>query len=116
MQHSRDRRAEAQARAEAAPRRGRPALLAYGHWWWALPGILLVLAIHYVATSVGGFFAFTDWSGIGRFECVGLENFDQIFQDPTKSARSGNTLFLAFGSVILTNVFGLLSPSRSTAA
>ena len=85
-----------------------PRLLTYGHWWWAVPGILFVLAIHYVATSVGGFFAFTDWSGIGSFEFVGLDNFVKIFNDPTKVGALLNTLLLAFGSVILTNIFGLL--------
>lgn len=88
-------------------RSGRP-LLAYGHGSWAIPGILLVLAVHYAATSIGGFFAFTDWSGIGSFNWVGLENFEQILRDPTKIGAVLNTLFLAFGSVILTNVFGLL--------
>ncbi len=83
-------------------------LLTFGHWWWALPGVLLVLAIHYVATSIGGFFAFTDWSGIGSFQIIGLDNFIRIFQDPSKIGALLNTLFLAFGSVILTNVFGLL--------
>ena len=27
------------------PAARRPGLLKFGHWWWALPGILLVLAI-----------------------------------------------------------------------
>ncbi|MEO8261121.1 MAG: sugar ABC transporter permease [Pseudolysinimonas sp.] len=88
--------------------RPRRHLLGYGHWWWALPGIVVVLAIHYVATAVGGFFAFTDWSGIGSFNLVGIDNFVKIFQDPTKVGALTNTLFLAFASVILTNVFGLL--------
>jgi raffinose/stachyose/melibiose transport system permease protein len=88
--------------------RPRRQLLAYGHWWWALPGIVVVLAIHYVATTVGGFFAFTDWSGIGSFDLVGLDNFAKIFRDPTKVGALTNTLFLAFASVILTNVFGVL--------
>lgn len=85
----------------------RPGLLAFGHWWWALPGILLVLAIHYVATTVGGFFAFTDWSGIGSFSWVGVANFVKIFNDPSQILALSNTLFLAFGSVILSNVAGL---------
>ena len=90
------------------PSTRRSRLLGYGHWWWALPGILVVLAIHYVATTVGGFFAFTDWTGIGSFNLIGLDNFVKIFQDPTKVGALTNTLFLAFASVILTNVFGLL--------
>lgn len=90
------------------PRSSRRAgVLKFGHWWWALPGIIMVLAIHYVATTVGGFFAFTDWSGIGSFEWVGFENFQKILTDPSKVLALGNTLFLAFGSVILTNVMGL---------
>jgi raffinose/stachyose/melibiose transport system permease protein len=85
----------------------RPGLLKFGYWWWALPGILLVLAIHYVATAVGGFFAFTDWSGIGDFSFIGLQNFVEIFQDSSKIGALGNTLFLAFASVVLSNVAGL---------
>jgi raffinose/stachyose/melibiose transport system permease protein len=88
-----------------APRR--PGLLKFGHWWWALPGVVLVLAIHYVATTVGGFYAFTDWSGIGDFTWIGLENFVEIFGDPTQVGALSNTLFLAFASVIISNIAGL---------
>jgi raffinose/stachyose/melibiose transport system permease protein len=79
----------------------------FGYWWWALPGIVVVIGIHYVATSIGGFFAFTNWTGIGAFEIIGLDNFVRIFQDPTKLGALYNTLFLAFGSVILSNIAGL---------
>ena len=85
----------------------RPGLMKFGHWWWALPGIILVIAIHYIATAVGGFFAFTDWSGIGDFSWIGLDNFVKIFNDPSKLLALGNTLFLAFASVILSNIVGL---------
>ena len=43
-------------------RRGRP-LIRYGYWWWALPAIIAVLLIHYIATAGGAFYAFTDWTG-----------------------------------------------------
>ncbi len=82
-------------------------LLKFGHWWWALPGIVLVLAVHYVATGVGGFFAFTNWSGIGDWTWVGFQSFGKIFQDPAKIGALANTLFLAFGSVLLSNLVGL---------
>lgn len=85
----------------------RPGLLKFGHWWWALPGVVLVIGIHYAATSIGGFFAFTDWSGLGAFEFIGLENFAKILADPTKLLALGNTLFLAFLSVVLSNIVGL---------
>lgn len=85
----------------------RPGLMKFGYWWWALPGIVFVIGIHYVATSIDGFFAFTNWTGIGAFEIIGLDNFVRIFQDPTKLGALYNTLFLAFGSVILSNIAGL---------
>ena len=87
------------------PRRGP---MQFGHWWWALPGIALVFAIHYVATGIGGFFAFTNWTGIGSFKITGWTNFEAIFKDPTKLGALSNTLFLAFGSVLLGNIAGLV--------
>lgn len=87
--------------------RPRLGVLRLGHWWWALPGIALVVAIHYASTAIGGFFAFTDWSGLGSFEFIGIDNFVEIFSDPTKIGAVGNTLFLAIASVIITNVAGL---------
>jgi raffinose/stachyose/melibiose transport system permease protein len=93
--------------AQPRPRRARP-LISYGHWWWALPAILAVLLIHYIATAGGAFYAFTDYTGIGDFNFIGLENFQRIFQDPTMVGSLTNTLFLALGFLILTNVLGLL--------
>ena len=87
------------------PRSG--GLLSFGHWWWALPGIVLVFGVHYAANAIGGFFAFTDWSGIGSFNVVGFDNFARIFGDPSKLLALGNSLFLAFGSVIASNVLAL---------
>ena len=89
------------------PRKARP-LIRYGYWWWALPAVAMVLLIHYVATAGGAFYAFTDWTGIGDFNFIGLDNFERIFEDPALIGSLKNTLFLAFGFLILTNVVGLL--------
>ncbi|MEU4419611.1 sugar ABC transporter permease [Actinoplanes sp. NPDC024001] len=89
------------------PRPRRP-LISYGHWWWAVPAIAMVLLVHYVATAGGAFYAFTDWTGIGAFTWVGLDNFRAIIDDPTLLGSLKNTLFLAFGFLIGTNVLGLL--------
>jgi raffinose/stachyose/melibiose transport system permease protein len=89
------------------PRQDRP-LIRYGYWWWALPAVAMVLLIHYIATAGGAFYAFTDWTGIGDFNFIGLDNFQRIFEDPTLLGSLKNTLFIAFGFLILTNVFGLL--------
>jgi raffinose/stachyose/melibiose transport system permease protein len=96
------------ARRTPAPRGRRKPLISYGHWWWALPAVALVIGVHYVATLTGGFFAFTNWTGLGDWEFIGLDNFVRIFNEPQLLGAVRNTLFLAFGSVILTNVTGLL--------
>jgi raffinose/stachyose/melibiose transport system permease protein len=89
------------------PRQSRP-LIRYGYWWWALPAIVMVLLIHYIATAGGAFYAFTDWTGIGDFNWIGLDNFQRIFEEPQLLGSLKNTLYLAFGFLILTNVFGML--------
>jgi raffinose/stachyose/melibiose transport system permease protein len=91
----------------ARPRRTRP-LIQYGHWWWALPAVVMVLLIHYIATAGGAFYAFTDYTGIGDYDFIGLENFQRIFETPALIGSIKNTLYLAFGFLIVTNVVGLL--------
>jgi raffinose/stachyose/melibiose transport system permease protein len=88
--------------------RGDRSLVSYGRWWWALPAVAAVLLVHYVATAMGGFYAFTDWTGIGAYNFIGLDNFRRIIEDPTVLGSVKNTLLLAFGFLVLTNVFGLL--------
>lgn len=83
-------------------------LFHYGYWWWALPGLVAVLGVHYVATFIGASYAFTDFSGLGEANWVGLDNFFKIFNDEEINSSIGNTLFLAFGFLILTNIIGLL--------
>jgi raffinose/stachyose/melibiose transport system permease protein len=91
------------------PRPGRgPSLISYGRWWWALPAVVAVLLVHYIATAGGAFYAFTNWTGIGSFRFIGLENFRRIFQEPAILGSLRNTLFLAFGFLVATNVVGLL--------
>ena len=101
--HGSGRRRDAQrgSRPERARRHGVPG-------WWALPGVAVVLALIYVPTALGGFYAFTDWKGIGGWNWVGLENFQADLQDKELLGSLKNTLFLAFGFLVLTNVFGLL--------
>lgn len=83
-------------------------MVSFGHWWWALPALALIIGVHYVSTLTGAFFSLTDWTGLGAWSFIGVENFVTIFQDGQLSGAIRNTLFLAFGSMILTNVIGLL--------
>lgn len=86
----------------------RPSGIGFGRWWWALPAVALTLVVTYMATAFGAFFAFTDWTGLGDFNFVGFDNFIQVLQDPTLVGSVRNTLFLAAGFVVFTNILGLL--------
>ncbi len=81
----------------------------FASWWWAIPAILLAVAVHYIAVLVGAGWAFTDWKGIGDWAFVGFDNFVRIFAEGGLGRQALiNTLILAFGFVVGTNVFGLL--------
>jgi raffinose/stachyose/melibiose transport system permease protein len=87
-----------------AARRG---LVQYGYWWWVLPALVLTGAVIYLATAAGAFYAFTNWSGIGSFNFVGFSNFVKVFKNPQLLKSLTNTVLLAVGFVIFTNVIGL---------
>ncbi len=92
-------------------RRGRAArsgLVAYGYWWWVLPALVLTGAVIYLATAAGAFYAFTDWTGIGPFTFVGVSNFVTVFHNPQFFGALVNTVELAVGFVVFTNLIGLL--------
>src|SRR5947209_4810524 len=82
--------------------------LGYGYWWWALPAVALMLALIYATTASGAFYAFTNWTGIGSFDFVGVKNFTKIFRTPELAGALVNTLILAFGFLVVTNILGLL--------
>lgn len=78
----------------------------FGAWWWALPGLVLIGCIHYLATIFGGVYAFTDWTGLGDFNWIGIANFSAIFRDPDLVGALRNTLVIAVVFVVLTNLIG----------
>ena len=82
--------------------------IGYGRWWWALPAVVLMLMLIYATTATGAFYAFTDWAGIGDFTFVGLDNFRKIFATSELTGALVNTLLLAFGFLVFTNILGLL--------
>jgi raffinose/stachyose/melibiose transport system permease protein len=89
-------------------RRARGYRVSYGHWSWALPAVVLLLGLIYATTASGAFYAFTDWTGIGSYHITGTENFRRIFSDAELRGSLINTLVLAFGFLIFTNLLGLL--------
>ena len=79
----------------------------YGYWWWSLPAILLIFAVHYVATGIGISYSFTDYKGIGSYNWIGFENYTKILKDEILVDAIGHTVFLAVTFFILVNIIGL---------
>jgi raffinose/stachyose/melibiose transport system permease protein len=73
----------------------------------ALPGIFALVAFTLVPVVAGGLYAFTDWRGLGDANWIGLDNFREIFQDPTTRGALWHTLIFGGALVVLTNVVGL---------
>jgi raffinose/stachyose/melibiose transport system permease protein len=77
-------------------------------WVWAAPAAVLVVAIIYVADLAGGYYSLTDWSGSSASaKWIGLDNFQQIFQDGSGRSALYHTLLIAGVFVVVSNVLGL---------
>lgn len=77
-------------------------------WLFALPGVALLLAFHFVPEALGGWYAFTNWNGISLHpQWVGLRNFSELFNDDATRMAFFNTLKLAGSMVVLVNLIGL---------
>jgi raffinose/stachyose/melibiose transport system permease protein len=88
-------------------RTARAGLVHYGYWWWTLPALVLTGTVIYLSTAAGAFYAFTNWSGIGPFNFVGVSNFVKVFQTPQFLGALVNTVLLAVGFVVFANLIGL---------
>lgn len=77
-------------------------------WWFILPALALYLFVVIVPTMRGGFYAFTDWNGLGAdWKFVGLDNFGDVFSDRRARASLQNTLILSLVVTVLQNLIAL---------
>jgi raffinose/stachyose/melibiose transport system permease protein len=75
---------------------------------WAIPGLALAVALHFVAVGAGAWYAFTDWNGISATaKWVGLRNFRDLFGSAIARSALWHTLELAIVYVVVVNVIGL---------
>jgi raffinose/stachyose/melibiose transport system permease protein len=75
--------------------------------WFAVPALLIYVAIVIYPSVAGAGYAFTDWSGLGKASWVGLENFKNLFTDAQSFGALKNTLKLTVFIVIVQNAIGL---------
>jgi raffinose/stachyose/melibiose transport system permease protein len=93
-------RSEPRRRVTAGRRRGQVP------WLLAVPGVVFLLAFHFVPIGFGGWYAFTDRT-LTHSSYIGLGNFRAILRDPLARGAVWHTLELAFCFVAIVNVLGL---------
>jgi raffinose/stachyose/melibiose transport system permease protein len=75
--------------------------------WFALPAMLVYLVVVIYPSLAGAVYAFTDWSGVGGADFVGLDNFERIFTDDQSFGALRNTVLLTIFIVVVQNAIGL---------
>jgi raffinose/stachyose/melibiose transport system permease protein len=91
----------------ARRRRGRRGARLNPTIWFAVPALLIYLAIVIYPSLAGAAYAFTDWSGLGKASWVGFENFKNLFTDAQSFGALKNTLKLTVFIVVVQNAIGL---------
>jgi len=99
--------AGATAAAGTARRRRRSGPVGAPAIWFAVPAMAIYAFIVLYPSLAGAFYAFTDWTGIGSFKWVGLENFKSLFSDEQSLGALRNTILLTVFIVIVQNAVGL---------
>src|SRR5262245_52817888 len=73
-----------------------------GRWSFVIPILTLNLIVIVIPTIFSFYIAFTEWSGFGVPEFVGLRNFEELFAD--------NVFFKALGNNLLWTAIFLIVP------
>ncbi|MEV6418625.1 sugar ABC transporter permease [Streptomyces sp. NPDC051662] len=77
-------------------------------WAFVVPALLVYAVVVLYPSLAGVVYAFTDWSGVGDFAFVGLDNFRTLLDDDRALESVSNTLLLTLAVVIVQNGIGLL--------
>jgi len=75
--------------------------------WFAAPAMAIYAFIVLYPSLAGAFYAFTDWTGIGSFKWIGLQNFKSLFSDEQSLGSLRNTILLTVFIVVVQNAVGL---------
>ncbi len=75
----------------------------------ALPGVLLFFFAILSPIILSVYYGFTDYSGMGSFHFIGLENYKNLFQDKAFAMSLRNSLFLAIGFICIQHPLALIT-------
>jgi len=66
-----------------------------------LPGLLVFLFAILAPICLSVFYGFTDYSGMGKYNFIGLDNYKALFSDKAFGRALLNSLFLAIGFICI---------------
>ena len=73
-----------------------------------LPGLLLFLFAILAPICLSVYYGFTDYSGMGSFHMIGLENYKNLIHDSVFWTAMRNSLFLAIGFVFIQHPLAMI--------
>lgn len=73
-----------------------------------LPGILLFLFAILAPICLSVYYGFTDYSGMGSFNMIGLENYKTLMHDKVFWLAMRNSLFLAIGFICIQHPLAMI--------
>lgn len=73
-----------------------------------IPGLLLFVFAILAPICLSVFYGFTDYSGMGSYQMIGMENYKQLLHDGTFWLSLRNSLFLAIGFTCIQHPLALI--------
>ncbi len=85
-----------------------PCRLARGPWWWSLPALALIAAVHYAATLAGSAYAFNRLQRVSRTpEFVGWRTSGRSSPARPRCGAAEQRSSIAVAFLVLPNVLGM---------
>ena len=73
-----------------------------------LPGLILFAFAIFFPICLSGYYSITDYSGMGTYNLIGLENYKALFKDGNFGIALRNSLFLAIGFICIQHPLAII--------
>lgn len=74
-----------------------------------LPGLLLFIFAILAPICLSVYYGFTDYSGMGSFDFIGIKNYKTLIHDPTFWLSLRNSLLLAIGFIVIQHPLAMIT-------
>jgi raffinose/stachyose/melibiose transport system permease protein len=81
----------------------------YVPYLFLIPAILLLIAFRYLPAFSAVYHSFTDWTGTGTANFVGIAQYQAMWKDPTFIASLRNVVLYTLGRTLVTTVMALIA-------